>query len=363
MAKQLIKYDRRNDEFADYSALQKAAMFWHTSWSRRSYQDIVDLIRTHRPDVAHVHNYFPLLSPAAFWACHDERTPVVLTLHNYRMLCCNGIFHRDGQHCHECVEHGPWRGVRHACVNDSRAQSAAAAHDDSHAPARNAPGSEAVTLYIGLTEIGIEPFLKMGIPRERLAIKPHFIDPDPGTGTDQGYALYVGRLIENKGVRQLVEVWPRLGSLPLRIVGEGPLGGELRQLAATNGANIEFLGLQPPEQVLRQLQGARFLLVPSLHREGFPRVVTEALACGVPIVASNVEPLPTLIQHGQTGLIFEARNLDDLAAKLQEIQENDPAANCHARGGTARIRNQIQRQQQLPTADVDLRTGHGPQLT
>ncbi len=317
----IVKYDRRNDEFNDYNVFQKAAMLWNTSWSNRSYAEVTKLIQQRRPDVAHVHNYFPLVSPAAMWACRDQGVPVVLTLHNYRMLCCNGIFHRNGMHCHECVEHGPWRGVRYGCVNDSKAQTAAAAlmiqrHQ------RRRTWHEAVTLYIGLTEFGIQPFLEMGIPRDRIEIKPHFIDPDPLPGQDSGYALYVGRLIENKGVRQLVDVWPRLKNLPLKIIGEGPLGDELRRQAATDGSNIEFLGLQPANRVLEQLHGARLLLVPSLHREGFPRVVTEGLACGVPIVASDVEPLPSIVADGDTGQIFAARDLDDLHARITKINDD-----------------------------------------
>jgi glycosyltransferase involved in cell wall biosynthesis len=318
---EIIKYDRRNDEFTNYNLFQKASLFWNTSWSKRSYNDVTKLIRTRRPEIAHVHNYFPLLSPAVIWACHDQGVPVVLTLHNYRMLCCNGIFHRNGDHCHECVEHGPWRGVRYGCVNNSKAQTAAAARMiQTHQ--RLKTWQDAVTIYIGLTEYGIKPFLEMGIPRDKIEIKPHFIDPDPGVGRDLGYALFVGRLIENKGVRQLVDVWSTIDNLPLKIVGEGPLGAELREQAAAMGANIQFLGLQPSDEVLQQLHGARVLLVPSLHREGFPRVVTEGLACGVPIIASNVEPLPSIVQDGDTGLIFAARNLADLQAKIEQMNDD-----------------------------------------
>jgi glycosyltransferase involved in cell wall biosynthesis len=318
---EIIKYDRRNDEYNDYSLWEKASLFWNTSWSKRSYDDISKLIHEHRPEVAHVHNYFPLLSPAAFWACHDNDVPVVLTLHNYRMQCCNGIFHRNGKHCHECIEHGAWRGVRYGCVNDSKAQTAAAAlMIQTHH--RKQTWHKAVTRYIGLTEYGIRPFLEMGISRDKIDIKPHFIDPDPGIGTDRGYAMYVGRLIENKGIRQLIDVWPKIDDLPLKVIGEGPIGDDLREQAKATNANVEFLGLQPTAEVLNQLHGARMLLVPSLHHEGFPRVVTEGLACGVPIVCSDVEPLPGIVQHGETGMVFEARNLSDLHAKIEQINDN-----------------------------------------
>lgn len=312
----VVHYRRHNDEITDYNLLQKISLLWRTTWSSRSYADVCQIIKEERPDVAHVHNFFPLISPAGLSACHDMGVPLVYTLHNYRFLCANAILYRAGHVCEECIQTGPWRAFRYGCYRNSRLHTIPVSLMNAFHQ-RRGTWVEAVAVYIALTEFSKKLFVRAGIPEERIVIKPHFIDPDPGVGDDGGYALYVGRLFENKGIKTLVSAWRKLNGIPLKVIGEGYLRKELQETALHEGLDVEFLGIRPLSDVLHYLKGARFLVVPSLHHEGFPRVLVEALSFGVPVIATNVDPLPELVAHGRTGLIFEAGSSESLSAQVE----------------------------------------------
>jgi glycosyltransferase involved in cell wall biosynthesis len=340
----VTQYTRHNDEIAAYGAMQKAALGFKTVWAWDSYRQIRALLRAERPDIAHFDNTFPLISPAAYYACREAGVPVVQTLHNYRLLCPSATFQRDGRVCEDCLGHVPWRGVLHGCYRDSRPATAAVALMLS---VHRALGtwSKMVDCYIALTQFARAKFIEGGLPTEKIVVKPNFVHPDPmafnhqssiaNRKSPQGSALFVGRLAPEKGVRTLLAAWQRLGNrIPLGVVGDGPLRAELEAEAVRRGlSSISFHGHLARDHVIRLMKRARFLVFPSECYETFGRVAVEAFACGVPVIASRLGAMQEIVEDNRTGLHFSPGDADDLAAKVEwawthpnEMQEMGRAA-------------------------------------
>lgn len=164
-----------------------------------------------------------------------------MTLHNYRLLCVNALFFREGRVCEDCLGCLPWRGVVHGCYRDSWTASVVVA--GMLAVHRALRTWDLVDRYIALTDFARRKFLEAGLPPEKVVVKPNFVHPDPGPGEGRGgYALFVGRLSPEKGVGTLLKAWKRLGGkVPLKIVGDGPIAGEVRR-AAERLSGVEWLG-------------------------------------------------------------------------------------------------------------------------
>jgi glycosyltransferase involved in cell wall biosynthesis len=312
---QVLEYTLHNDLVSKMSrpALAKAAI-----WNKTVYQELRSLIHKERPEVAHFHNTFPLISPAAYYAARTEGVPVVQTLHNYRLVCPNGILFRDGGVCEDCFGKTlPWPGVVHACYRGDRMATGAVA---GMLTAHRAMGTwtEMVDVYIALTNFAREKFIEGGLPAEKIVAKPNFLYPDPGMGKGRGgYALFVGRLSVEKGVDTLLTAWKKIGKkMPLKIVGEGPLESKAAE-SSERMPGVEWLKGQPRERTLRLMQDARALILPSVCYENFPMVLAEAYAVGLPVMASNIGSLSTLIYPSRTGLYFRPGDPGDLAAQIE----------------------------------------------
>lgn len=295
------------------------ALAAHTIWSRPTRHRLLRVLRDVRCDVVHFHNTFPLISPSAYAACREARVPVVQTLHNYRLLCPAATFYRDGGVCEDCLgTTPPWPGVRHACYRESRAQTTvAAAMLTLHRWLKT--WQEQVDLYVALTEFARRKFIEGGLPAAKILVKPNFVSPALGTrGNDGSYALFVGRLAPEKGVRVLLQAWQGLRGSALKIVGDGPLMDEVRAFVQEQKLGcIEVLGQRAHQEVLRLMKEAQLLVFPSEWYEGFPVTIAEAFACGVPVVASRLGAMVEIVDEGRTGLFFTPGDAGDLSAQVQ----------------------------------------------
>jgi glycosyltransferase involved in cell wall biosynthesis len=311
----VIRYAVHNDDIREMSTPRLAKA---TLWNAAAYDAVRSVIRRERPDFAHFHNTFPLLSPAVYHAAKAEGVPVIQTLHNYRLLCSNAMLFRDGRPCNDCVQRKlAWPGVLHRCYRNSRAASLGVAamlalHDAIHT------WRDCVDLYLALTPFARDKFIEGGFPADRIFVKPNFVDPDPGAGTGQGdYALFVGRISEEKGIRTLLDAWALLGNaIPLRVIGDGPLAGWAEE-TSRRMSRVEVLGWKPLEDVLTAMKDARFLIFPSVWYETFGLVVVQAFAAGLPVIASGHGAMTSLIQDGLTGLHFRPGDPADLARQVR----------------------------------------------
>src|SRR5918995_7060232 len=257
----VLRYRVHNDQVAGMDPVTLAGS---TVWNRSTHRELRTLIRQERPQVAHFHNTLPLISPAGYYAAKAEGVPVVQTLHNYRLLCPNALFFRDGGVCEDCMGKAiTWPGVVHKCYRGSRAASGLVTTMlATHRALRT--WTNKVDVYIALTEFARRKFIEGGLPVERITVKPNFVDPDPGPGTSgEGHALFVGRLSPEKGVDTLLAAWERLkGSAPLKIVGDGPLREQV-VAAANRHPRVVYLGHRPTEEVYALMKEASMLIFPS----------------------------------------------------------------------------------------------------
>lgn len=311
-------YERGNQEFDRYSPLDKASRLFSMAWSNGSYEDVKKIIKDFCPDVAHVYNTHFMVTPAVYYACQEANVPVVQSLYNFRWMCANALFLRNGKHCEECMTRSRWRSVFYRCYRNSALLTACVVK------ALNTHWQEetwmrAIDAYIVATGYARKKFVEAGIPQEKIFIKPHFIYPDPGMRRkEEGYAFYVGRISEEKGVGSLLKAWEALGSSPLKIMGEGPLLAELKSIVLAKGmSNIEILGYRPEEEYRKFLSQARFLIVPSIGHDNFPRTIAEAYSYGVPVLASSVEGIKEYVKEKVTGATFQAGDAADLANKAR----------------------------------------------
>lgn len=314
---QVIEYTEDNQKI---DGLNPLALGLNTVWSRRSRRTMAALLAHHRPDVLHLHNTFPLMSPVVYYAAHEAGVPVVQTLHNYRLVCPNALLFRDGRICEECLgKAAPWPCVVHRCYRRSLAASGATAamlsvHRVLHTWTRM------VDVYVVPTEFARRTMIRGGLPAEKLLVKSHFIDPDPEVGPhDGGFALFVGRLSPEKGVGTLLDAWRRLGGrVPLRIAGDGPLSGPVAD-AARRDPSITWVGRKSGAEVVALMGQAALLVVTSACYETFGRVVIEAFARGTPVIASDLGAVPELISGRGAGLLFRAGDTGDLAERVDAL--------------------------------------------
>jgi glycosyltransferase involved in cell wall biosynthesis len=321
---EVIRCQAHNDEMKGKGALE---LLTKTIYNSDAYHRVDALIKNNRPDVMHVHNTFPLLSPAVYYAAADHHLPVVQTLHNYRLLCPAGVLFRNNSVCEECLgAPSPWRAVLHACYRGSRPASAAAAGMLTvHRLLKTY--SKTISTYIALSDFARSKFVQAGLPGQKIVVKPNFVDPDPGCGDGSGgYCLFVGRLSGEKGIDVLLDAWTRFSpAMPLEIAGDGDLGPEVAK-AAKQRPQIRWHGRLQKPKLYELMKNAAALIVPSTWYEPFGMVLIEAFAMGLPVIASNIGAMTSMVAHGCTGLHFTSGDPADLAAQVNWLHEHPAAA-------------------------------------
>lgn len=297
-----------------------------------------------RPNVVHFHNTFPLMSPAVFDATVAAGVPSVQTLHNFRLTCPNAFFLRDGRPCEDCLGKAiPWPGVRHACYRGSHAASAAVAAMLGFHRLRGT--WRKVDAFIALTEFSRSKMIEAGFDAARIHVKPNFLSPDPGRGTgDGGFALFVGRLSEEKGIVTLLKAWQEHHpGLPLKIAGTGPLEDLVRE---ANGNGVEYLGALPKAEILVLMSQASLLVVPSIWYEGMPMVLVEAMAVGLPVVASDLGNLISLVDE-RSGRRFSPGESEALARTVKELQADSALLKRLSDGARGRFEEEFSAEKNL----------------
>src|SRR5260370_32321085 len=241
-------------------ALGKLHLGIETMWSRSSYKTLSGVLADCRPDVTHFHNTFPLISPSAYYAAKKHGAVVVQTLHNFRLLCPNAIFLRNGRVCEDCLgKTVALPGIIHGCYRGSRTASATvAAMVAVHRTL--GPWSNAVDLYVALSEFARGKFIQGGLPSEKMVVKPNGLAEDPGQGSgDDNFAFYAGRPSTEKGIGVLLSAWSTIGhELPLKIAGDGPASEGVRQ-ACHDTTGVEWLGSPPPLRGFVPMKQGRFI--------------------------------------------------------------------------------------------------------
>jgi len=306
---EVVEYRRHNDETARMSP---AALALGTLWSRRGAHDVQALLHAERPQVLHVHNSFPLISPSVHWAAARAGVAVVQTLHNFRLLCPQAMFLRDGRPCESCLGRAPLPALRHACYRGSRVQSGVLV---ASLVLHRGLGTWAnkVQRFIALSQFARDKFVQGGLPAGRIAVKPNFVDvPERPAEAPRAGLLFVGRLAPEKGIARLAEAARGLPPNSVQVIGDGPEAARLAGVPA-----LVPLGARAAGEVQAAMRGALALVLPSQSYENFPRTLVEACANALPVIASRLGALPELVEDGVTGLLADPHDAADWTARLQ----------------------------------------------
>lgn len=307
----------------DFSFLRKIRLFLGITYNQRIFKDAVIAIRAQRPDVAHVHNVFPMMSPSVYAALKHCGVPVVQTLHNFRFLCPNGQFFVDDAICEDCITRGLHSAVLKRCVRGSFATSAMYALAISRAW-KSGILPNAIDKYIALNKFVAQKMILGGIPKQKIAICGNYIEPTVSSvAAKQPYILYLGRLSAEKGISTLFKALSLLEGVVLKVAGSGPEEERLKNEASEfDGVQVQFLGHISGRDKQKIIAEALCTVVPSEWYENFPISVLESMSLGTPVVASRIGGLPDMIEHGINGMLFEAGNYGDLASCIRAITED-----------------------------------------
>ncbi|MFC5204899.1 glycosyltransferase [Pseudonocardia sulfidoxydans] len=330
-------FERHSDDIAAMSVPAKVAVPLRVPYSRAARTALEQVLRRERPDVVHIHSTFPLISPSVVDACTATGTPVVATLHNYSLLCPVGSFYRDGKVCTDCAGGLPLPAVRHGCYRGSRLASIPVAAGTAFNRRRLLEG---VDRFFCISGAQRDTLVELGVPGERLAVKHNFVEEPAARRDGAGaHVLFVGRLTGEKGVGTLVQAWDLVPAavrerFPLVVAGSGPMQADVERWAAGR-SDVRVLGLQSAQRCAELTAQAVTVVAPSVWKEAFGLVVVEALAAGVPPVASATGAFTELVDEDVTGLLHTPADPADLARRITGIVE--PARNAEM-GRAARRR-------------------------
>lgn len=325
---QIIQYNRFSSEIEQYNFSQKLKFFLSTVYSLKTYKEITKLLKQERPQIAHVHNVFPLISPSIYWALHDAGIPIVQTIYNFRFLCPNGLFYINGQICERCKKGNTVHAVRFRCFRNSRLLSALYAFTIGlH---RRLGTFNLIDAFIVPADFTGNKLVEGGITVSENIHTIKYILPDDvisrteaHVSSKEPYVVYIGRLSPEKGIWTLLEAFESFNGLKLKILGEGPLLEPIRLWIKQNHArHIDTFGFVSGSTKWEILRKAIATVVPSEWYENSPFSVLESLAAGTLVIGSNVGSMPEIVEDKVTGLLFRAGDSGDLRRKLEWVGSN-----------------------------------------
>ena len=309
----VVKYIVSNDQISGF--FSKVLVTLNLCYCKKSRDALFQFLVREKPNIVHVHNFFPLLTPSIFDACKDLDIPVVMTLHNFRLICPSALLFHSNQIYEKSVHYGPMSTVIDRVYKNSYIGTFAIARMINRHKVLNT-WSDKIDKIICLTNFQKLKFQEAGFDTSNFVIKPNFKFSQSHSGTPprQNKALFVGRLSEEKGIRLLLNVFAEL-NIELEIAGSGPLEYLMRDLPT----NITFLGHIDSEQVSSKMFSSKCLVLPSLWYEAFPLVVVEALSHGLPIICSDIGSMKELVRHNVTGLHFSSGNKASLMLMIEKF--------------------------------------------
>lgn len=321
----IITYFLDNKEIKNFSLWQKSLLLLKTIFSLKSYKEISALIKIEKPDLAHIHNVLPLISPSIYYALKKMKVPIIQTVHNYRYFCSNGLFLDNKKKiCELCGNGNFLHGVIRKCYRNSYLQTSVLStslflHRLLKTFVKN------VNIFISPSEFLKNKLIEYGFPKDKIEVINNFInDKDFKPCYDFNYyAVYLGRLSEEKGLFTMLNAFQEISDFNLKIIGEGPLYQDLINFVDRNKLfNVEILGFIRGAERFEILKKAMFMIFPSECYENLPYAIIESFALGTPIIASHIGGLIEQIEEGKNGLLFQPGDIKDLRKKILVLIKN-----------------------------------------
>ncbi len=335
----------RSSAEIEHMRLGSARAFFSGIYSRSSRRAMRRLLEQERPDIVHVNNLYPLISPSVLVECRRAGVPVVMSVRNHRLVCPNGLHlarngARRGEVCERCLGGREYWCVLRNCEGNLLKSTGYAL--------RNAVARtwrlflDGVTLFAVLSPFQRERLIASGFPAERIVVIPNMVrlNGTPETSGDAtqpsplgDYVSYVGRVSPEKGVETLVAAATRWPDIPFKIAGATD---RMHHLVRQAPGNAAFLGHLEGARLNAFYRNSRIVVLPSRCLETFGLPLAEAMWHGKPVVASRIGGVPSIVQDGVTGLLAEPGNVSDLAEKIHALWERPELCRTMGQAGRAK---------------------------
>lgn len=329
----VIPYCRSSIEIPKMK-LGKIRAFFNGIYSFSSKNFIRREMKKHKPDIVHIHNLFPLISPSILGECRRADIPVVMTVHNYRLLCPNGLFMTDGKVCDKCSYGREYWCILCNCMNNKFVSIGYALRN--YFARRFRLFKDNVTIYICLTEFQRNRLVAEGFPSERCTVIPNMLNTEivNTNSVSNDYVGYIGRISPEKGVTTLLAAASKFSEIPFKVAGSYDLMPFLLKEAPSN---FKFLGKLSGNEVKEFYRSSRFIVLCSIWFEGFPMVILEAMLMSKPVICSRIGGLPEIVEDCVTGLLFDPGNADDLAEKIYYLWEKPDLCRKMGQAGRKKV--------------------------
>lgn len=337
----VIRYTVSNDEFDNAGVLGKIKATFGMLWSFKHYKAVERIIEKEKPDIVHVHTFFPLLSPSILYAAKKSDTPVVATLHDTRFVCPCSTSLRGTQLCNECGDGHYFRMCKYGCFKGSRLQSFLVAGIFKYHRFRKSFYKQ-IDKYICLNENQIKLLIDIGFDRNKIVKKYNFV-PDAEANLTavkidelpSRYVVFYGRIGEEKGIRILMQIWnnPQMNNISLVVMGGGPLEDELKTWASEKD-NIYFLGYTQHDKCLGIVKGGEFVVFPSIWYEGCSMVEIETESLSKAVIATDLGFSVEAIENDINGYKVPLNDVNGFVNIITKLW-NDPEQ-CKLLGKNAR---------------------------
>jgi glycosyltransferase involved in cell wall biosynthesis len=309
-------YNDKNSNF------KKISTFFSSLYSKSAAKEMKQIILNKKPDIVHIHNIYPFISTSIFNICQKEMIPIVMTCHNYRLVCPISICFINNQICERCIGGKEYWCIIKNCRRNIFESTAYAWRNV--LPRLLNTFQKNISRFICVSEFLKSRFIEFGINEKKIAVLPNMINTNMISKQNENsangqYIAYVGRLSNEKGIDILLKATSKLPDLPVRIAGNGPL---MSKIIKYTSINLKILGQLNRSEMVTFYKNARFLVVPSLWFETFGLIILEAMSNGIPVIASRIGAIPELVEDGITGLLFEPGNHIELATKMKMLWEN-----------------------------------------
>ena len=321
---EVIQFLKTNSELDSMGVFKKIELAKSMRSSKAVESEFRNILLTEIPDIVHVHNLFPLISPVIIEVANKLKIPLVQTLHNYRLLCVNTLFYRQGNICEDCLTGSFTNGIKHKCYNDSYLQSLLMA-DVIQYHKRKGTWYEKVDAYICLSEFAKGKFIEGGIPEHKLKVKANFVLSKNSDTEFENYFLFAGKLEEQKGLEDFLELAANRPDVVFKVAGFCAVPEVFKTLD-----NVEYLGELPREQLMLYMKKCKAILFLSKMYEGMPMTILEAFAHGKAVVARNRGAMSEMIVNGENGLLYS--DINQLVERVDELESID---SCKKLGANA----------------------------
>lgn len=312
---EVIQYIKNNGDLKQQSKMSQVKMLLSLTSSKVVAKEFGDLLKREKPDICHVHNTFPLITPVVYQVCKDKKVPVVQTLHNYKMVCTNSLLFRDGEVCEVCLNKSLYNSIKHKCYRDSHLATAAQAHVIQHHRG-SGTWNNLIDRYICLTDFQRDKLISGGLIADKTVVKPNFLS-QTGSNIESGsFFLFVGRLNDSKGLQDLLQLFTQNQTSEFVLIGKSDHPQLFNKFK-----NVTHLGERERSEVLENMRKCKAVLFPSKYYEGMPMVILEAFSHKKPVIARNTGAMSSMIEHGYNGLKYE--HVDDFIRAVDLMHQNN----------------------------------------